>query len=136
MFSVFSNAQNMNSKNKKIEDLMIITGSGDLGVTILNNMIDSFKKNTPEIDESFWNEFKKEFNAKELIDLMIPIYDKYYTESDIDELIKFYKTPIGKKTISNMPLLMQESMKVGQLWGQSIGEKAINRLKEKGMLKN
>ena len=65
---------------------------------------------------------------------MIPIYDKYYTEDDIKQLTDFYQTPIGKKVISNTPLIMQESMQAGQSWGQKIGEKVIENLKVKGYL--
>jgi len=39
-----------------------------------------------------------------------PLYDKYFTEEDLQAMIDFYKTPTGKKTISVMPQLLQESM--------------------------
>jgi hypothetical protein len=39
-----------------------------------------------------------------------PLYDKYFTEADLQAMIDFYKTPTGKKTISVMPELIVESM--------------------------
>ncbi|NEP79375.1 MAG: DUF2059 domain-containing protein [Okeania sp. SIO3B3] len=39
-----------------------------------------------------------------------PIYDKYFTEEDLQALIEFYQTPTGRKTIELMPQLFQESM--------------------------
>jgi uncharacterized protein len=39
-----------------------------------------------------------------------PLYDKYLTESELKDLIAFYKTPTGKKSISIMPQLIAESM--------------------------
>ncbi|RQH10849.1 DUF2059 domain-containing protein, partial [Okeania hirsuta] len=39
-----------------------------------------------------------------------PIYDKYFTEEDLQTLIEFYQTPTGRKTIELMPQLFQESM--------------------------
>jgi hypothetical protein len=136
-FTIFSYSQdNVTSKSEKIKNLMKLTGSGSIGVTVANNMIDSFKKSLPEVKDEFWNEFKNEIKAEDLVNLIIPIYDKYFTENEIDELIKFYNTPIGKKMISNLPVIMQESMQAGQKWGEAIGEKALAKLNEKGILKN
>ncbi|MDO3427228.1 DUF2059 domain-containing protein [Chryseobacterium sp. APV1] len=78
--------------------------------------------------DEFWNGFLKEVSTEEFSKLYIPIYSKYYTESDLDELIKFYKTPIGQKTISNMPLIMNESMEVGREWGQNLAKKLIDKI--------
>ncbi|NET41960.1 DUF2059 domain-containing protein [Okeania sp. SIO2B3] len=39
-----------------------------------------------------------------------PIYDKYFTEEDLQALIEFYQTPTGRKTIEVMAQLFQESM--------------------------
>jgi hypothetical protein len=64
--------------------------------------------------------------------LVTPIYDKYYTEADIDQLITFYNSPIGKKSVELMPVIMQESMSVGQEWGKKIAEKIAKKLKDKG----
>ena len=42
--------------------------------------------------------------SKEMADIIVPIYDKHFTESDIDGLIAFYRTPVGKKFIKELPL--------------------------------
>ncbi|MEN3331232.1 MAG: uncharacterized protein V7641_597 [Blastocatellia bacterium] len=38
------------------------------------------------------------------------LYDKYFTEDELRDLISFYKTPTGKKTLSVMPQYFAESM--------------------------
>jgi hypothetical protein len=63
---------------------------------------------------------------------MVPIYKKYYTHDEIKDLIKFYKTPIGQKTISVMPSVTQDAMAAGQTWGQEIAMKVLEKMKEKG----
>lgn len=73
-------------------------------------------------------------NSDTLINLIIPIYDKYYTESEIKQLTEFYQSSLGKKVISTMPLVVKESMQAGQTWGKEIGEKVYNDLKEKGFV--
>ena len=43
-------------------------------------------------------------------DLSYSLYDKYFTEAEIRDLIVFYKSPTGKKSIEVMPALVAESM--------------------------
>ncbi|HEV3410924.1 MAG TPA: DUF2059 domain-containing protein, partial [Puia sp.] len=58
------------------------------------------------------------------------------TDEDIIALTAFYKTPIGQKVIKTMPLIVTESMQLGQEWGKQLSDKIIQRLKEKGYLKS
>ncbi|MFV5696403.1 DUF2059 domain-containing protein [Flavobacterium sp. LB3P122] len=123
------------SKTENIKNLLVLTGSGKLSVQVGESMIISFKKNYPNVPAEFWDNFLKEMNSDALINLIIPIYDKYYTESEIKQLTEFYQTSLGKKLISIMPLVLKESMQAGQTWGKDIGEKVYNNLKEKGFVK-
>ena len=54
---------------------------------------------------------KIDFN-KLIEGISVPLYDKYFTENDLSELINFYKSPVGKKLIKVTPLLMEDSMMV------------------------
>lgn len=133
LVSFLANAQD-NSKREKIKHLLELTGSGKLGMQVMDQMMSSFKNSYSTVKQEFWDNFRKEINANDIENLILPVYDKYYTETDIDQLITFYNSPIGKKMINTMPLVMQESMKAGQNWGREIGEKVLARLKEKGYL--
>jgi hypothetical protein len=44
-------------------------------------------------------------------------------------LMRFYSSPLGQKTIQAMPLLMNESMQVGQQWGQALGPEIQTRIR-------
>ncbi len=117
---------------KDIKELLALTGSAKLGIQMMNQMIPSYKLNFPEVPEKFWEEFIKKIDSEELVNLIIPIYEKHYTSSEIKELLVFYKTPIGQKTISLMPLILQESMDIGVEWGRKIGGEIIDDLIEQG----
>lgn len=43
---------------------------------------------------------------------MTVLYDKYYTESDIKDLVTFYKSTAGKKMIAISPDLNKEMMMI------------------------
>jgi hypothetical protein len=45
---------------------------------------------------------------------MIKIYMTEFTEPEIRELIAFYQTPVGKKTVQKLPALLQKSAELSQ----------------------
>jgi hypothetical protein len=122
------------SKKDKIKNMLELTGSVKLGVQIAQNVISSFREKYTHIDQHFWDELEKEIKPDELINTVIPIYEKYYTEDDIDKIILFYNSPVGKKMIEMTPLILQESMTSGKNWSQQIAEIIIQRLKDKGYI--
>ena len=100
----------------------------------MNQMMSNFKSSYNTVNQQFWDDFKNEVKAEDIVNLVIPIYEKHYSEQDIEQLIIFYKSPIGQKAIAVTPVISQESMVAGQQWGIEIGKKVIDKLKEKGLL--
>lgn len=49
------------------------------------------------------------------------IYNDAYTASELEELIAFYQSPLGQKTLNTMPQVLSQSMALGQ---RLAGEKA------------
>lgn len=122
-------------KVKDIKQLLKITGSVDLSLGAMDQIIESIKKIQPDIPQEFWDEFRKEVKGDDLIDMIVPIYDKYYSAQDIKDLITFYNSPLGQKVSKSLPAISQESMAAGQAWGQKLGEKVVEKMKAKGYLK-
>ena len=60
---------------------------------------------------------------------IIPLYHKHFTDREIKERIRFYSTDVGQKAIRVLPLLVNESMQVGQRWGQALGPAIEQRIK-------
>ncbi len=123
------------SKIENIKKLLDLTGSGKMGAQVAQTMISSFQESYSNVPTEYWESVKKEINADDIVALVIPIYDKYYTEEDIQKLIEFYESPIGKKVISTTPLIVQESMSAGKIWGENIGKKVMEKLKNDGYIK-
>lgn len=52
--------------------------------------------------------------SPELIDSyvaqIIPIYQRHFTKSEVDDLISFYASPVGQKLLHELPAITQESM--------------------------
>ena len=120
------------SKEENVRTLMIKTGVTDMMKQVMNQMIDLQKQNNREVPDEFWDSFMAELDTDELLNMMIPIYSKHYTDEDILALIEFYNSPVGQKTIQVQPAIMQESMTAGQVWGMKLAEKVVAEMQKKG----
>ena len=73
-------------------------------------------KATPEqiaqVDK-FADETFKNMPVDEMMEGMIPIYQKHLTKEDIEGILAFYATPVGQKLQREQPAMTQESMQVG-----------------------
>jgi hypothetical protein len=98
----------------------------------MGQMMTNFKKSMPQVPEKFWTDFMKEVHTDELVDLIVPVYDRNLTHDDVKELIRFYETPTGKKFVSVLPKITQESMTVGEKWGRDLGMRVMAKLQAQG----
>lgn len=49
----------------------------------------------------------------EMIDAMVPIYQRHLTKEDLTAILAFYSSPVGQKLQREQPAMMQEGMQVG-----------------------
>ena len=133
--SNFVNAQIDSGRAAHVKELLELTGSAKLGIQMINSLMSTFKQQNPDVPAEFWDGFKKEVNTSDVINLIIPIYTKYYSDDDILQLIQFYKTPLGQKVIEKLPLITRDSYSAGAAWGKQLAEKLIEDLKTKGYFK-
>ena len=62
----------------------------------------------PEEAQKLRNAFK----VDEIIERLLPLYDKYFSEADLTAMIAFYSSPEGKKLVQTIPQLMRDSVEV------------------------
>lgn len=118
------------SKQQKIRKLMYMTGTKETAEAIMNEMIGMYIRMFPDIPSETWDGLRKDIKVDELVEKTIPIYDKYFSEQEIDDMITFYETPTGKKLAVSTPMMAAENMQVGQEWGLELAGKIINRITE------
>jgi len=75
--------------------------------------------------------------SKKMAEIIYPIYDKHFTIEDLNKMIELNNTPFGQKMIRIMPLVAQESMQAGQVFGRSLGpiiqKRIADRFKKEGI---
>ena len=72
----------------------------------------------------------KDMPIDELLDAMIPVYQKHLTKGDIDALVAFYATPTGEKMLKEMPAIMSESMQAASGVLQEMMAKMTQRIND------
>lgn len=108
--------------------LVELTGGGDLGKQMLEQMVDAFRASDPSIPDAFWDEFVASVDASELVEMAIPIYVKHLTSEEMAATIAFYSSPEGQAVLRKLPLILSESMAAGQQWGEALGRRVAERL--------
>ncbi len=121
-------------KMAAIERLIEASGQAELMKQGMLAMIDQMRPAMAELPQEFFDEFKKAALGDELMELLIPVYDRHFTSKEIEELTRFYESPIGQTLVSKQPLVQQDAMGVGQQWGQRKALEIMEDLRERGVL--
>lgn len=137
LFALFTSvcySQTNSEYRAALQKMMVVSGAEGTYKVAINQMVSTFKAQKSEIPDQFWDEMSAELiktSMTDLVDMLTPVYENHLTLADINQLIAFYQSPLGKKFAEKTPLITQESMQVGQQWGMKLGKKVLDKLKEK-----
>lgn len=97
-------------------------------------MIANQRQANPRIPTEFWDAFGKKAHEgiPQLIDSIVPIYARHFSQAEIDQLVQFYATPLGQRLLAEQPTLMAESLEMGRKWGMAIGRQVSDSLQGAG----
>jgi hypothetical protein len=62
--------------------------------------------------DKLMDEEMKNWPWQKILEATIPIYQKYFTKSDMESLAAFYSGPVGQKMMREMPSIMADTMQV------------------------
>lgn len=134
-------------KKVAVKKLLEMTGMADMVLMFAESMTAQMsallKQNNPEIPPRAFNILADVVNTtlqeeiEAFYEMVYSIYHEYFTLNELNGLISFYETPLGRKVITTLPAITQESMLAGQQWGATLGPKVeqrlITRLQEAGI---
>ncbi len=91
----------------------------------------AFKQKVPDATpeqiatvDKFAETLFKDMPVEEILEAMVPIYQKHLSKSDLDGILAFYASPPGQKLLREQPAMMQEGMEAG-------GQKMMNSILQK-----
>lgn len=115
------------ASSESVKRLLQNTGAAEIGTQIFNQMLPVMKSTIPAAPESFWDEVVAEMNVEEIIDLVVPIYQRHLSQEDVDAVADFYASPAGQRFLEAQPAILQESMAVGSAWGEEITRRIMEK---------
>ena len=110
-------------KVTEIQKTLRLVGMEKLLVQMKTQMFSMFREKMKEVPEDYWKRAEAKFDTSELIAMIVPLYDKYYTMEDLKAVNAFYESPAGQKVLSTLPQITEESMKLGQAWGEEVAKR-------------
>jgi len=102
---------------------------------IMQNMKPAIVQNRLEVERDYdavMPLLLEGMNARvnEIIDQIAAIYARNFTAEELREVTAFYRGPTGQKFVQKLPAITQESMVVGQKFGQSVAGELRTRMIE------
>jgi hypothetical protein len=76
------------------------------------------------------DETLKNLPMNEMLDDMIPIYQRHLNHADVDAMIVFYASPTGKKLMQQLPQITQEAVQVSYNRMQKQIDAAMQRVED------
>jgi len=76
-------------------------------------------------------QLRKEYDPKraEILTEVAKIYAGRFTEQELKELVAFYKTPLGKKVVTEEPIALDQSLKAAQAWATQFSDLVLERIR-------
>jgi uncharacterized protein len=123
------------AKEADIRHLLELTGAGTLATQTMDGteknirplMTNSFPPGEyrEKLIDLFFEKFHSKRDPQQIVDLAVPVYEKYYSDDEIKQLIHLYETPLGQKMLTSMPKLLAELQEAGRKWGEGMGRQSM-----------
>jgi hypothetical protein len=106
------------AKDADIRALLELAGARDQIEDAITTSAEQYRKNllatVPNNDKgqtfvnSVINEYQKSYDLDEVVNQLVAIYDKHYSDDEIKGLLQFYGTPFGQKVAAEQSKIMRE----------------------------
>ena len=83
-----------------------------------------------KLADLFFQRFQSKVRVEQLLDIAVPIYDKYFSKEEVEGLTRFYQTPLGKKALSVLPQSLTEMQTASMKLGEKLGAEAMTEVLE------
>jgi hypothetical protein len=120
------------------KDLVALKGGAAMFNPLIPGVVESAKNSlvptNPQLSaplNEVATQLIKEYEPKraELLDLVAKIYAQHFTEPELKEIAAFYRTPVGKKMLSQEPIAIDESLKAAQDWANQFSDVVLERIR-------
>jgi hypothetical protein len=134
-----------------VAELLRLSGASKIGEQMANSVfrsiVTALQQSNPNLpprvveiarevaSETFGQLFADE---QKMLDLYARIYQKYFSRAELEEMIAFYRTPTGQKSVQAMPAVMQEASQEGEKMAEGAKARFVEefqrRLQAEGLM--
>ena len=99
------------------------SGAEALMVSSIDANLPAQREKNPSVPAEFWDRIAARARADigGLVDSLAPIYAKRFTKPELEQLLTFYKIPVGRHVLAEQGSIAQESQQMGMRWGTRLG---------------
>ena len=135
---VYSETEKVRDIKRLLEVSGILDRLSYMQESLLNNVSMMVTAPFPKVPDAFWGEFNQLIGKKEmddLIDRVIPVYDKHMSHETVKKLITMFKTPFWDEWKEKMPQISREAGVIGSEWGREHTQSEAFNKKLQGLIK-
>ena len=121
------------------KELLVLKGGDIVFNPVVNNVVDKVKDvfvpTNPNLNKEL-NEvaaqLKKQYDSKraELLNNVARIYAERFSEQELKGLVAFYKSPLGRKMVTDEPKIIDQSLNYVENWGNELSDGVLSRFRE------
>lgn len=118
-----------------IDKFLEVSGSKETMKVQFPVLMNALKNMLPDIPEDVFAKIEAKYRElffNRMVELIAPIYNRYFTLEELKNYIAFYETDLGRKVAKVNPTLINNLFKVGEQAGAFIMQSIIAELKSKG----
>lgn len=118
----------------QVRQLMEVVGLGKMLLQMNTQAVNTLQQSMPCVPTDFWQNYMNESQTQLFIGRLVPVWQRHFTSDEMNGLLKFYRSPLGQKVITEMPTTMAEANEAGQQWSHERSDQMVNELKHMGTL--
>ncbi len=120
------------------KELMVLKGSTQLWDPVIPGVIEQAKAVFLQANPALGKELndvaallRTEYapRASQLVDQVARLYAQTFTEQELKDTLAFYKSPLGKKIVSEEPKILNDGFNRIQQWTNKFSEEVIGRMR-------
>jgi hypothetical protein len=124
------------TKEQLIRQVLVRSKEAEQAQQRIFQALAGMKLMMPRVEEKFWDKYRQLISLDELRDRLVYVYDKHYTSDELNDLLKFYDSPVGKKVSDNAVPILRESMDIAQDLSKRAGQSVSADLQAEQFLKS
>jgi uncharacterized protein len=118
--------------------IIVLKGAAQMFHPIVANVITQVRNNFLQTNVNLQKDLDEvalklagEYNPRvaEVTEHAARIYASHFSEQELSQLVKFYRSPLGKKVIATEPKALDESVAYARQWAQNLSQEILTQFR-------